>query len=287
MLEKLPKKVTFPYSFLGLEYSELDIFNPNLKMFEKKLEQKYALGSDSFTIHHGDDYFSFFKRLSNTNPKTIYYYLIQYSDSKLIVGTACAILRNYQIEENRIKFWYLCDLKIDSEHRGHNISLNLLMTTFNKINSTSRRGYLISMDPGSQQIIHILSKIKNILAIDFSFTKLLIYKISTKQMALVERFFTIYFGQISYLSMSGIKDLKLTSTEQNIDMYHLQHGFYGEVGIDLNKINPDATIMFCFPEYSPLKGIMDKEDIKTDITSTIISYKMKFFDWHEILTSDI
>lgn len=280
------KKVSFfPYEFLDLNYSELDIFNSNLKLFEKKLEQEYPLGTDSFMIDHGEDYFAFFKRLTNINH--IKYYLIKHKNTGLVVGTSCAILRNYSMDKLSTKFWYLCDLKIDQAHRGHNLTLTLFATEFYNLKSVTNRGYLISMDPSSERIVKIFTKIQNILAIDIDFGKLLIYSVNVEQMRKIEKFFAVAFGQISYLSLKEKKDLILSSTKKPINLFHLQHGFFAEHGVSLEDLPPDATVMFCFPDNSLIKEIISNFDIETDITATIISHKMKFYDWHDILTSDI
>jgi len=307
---KPKKKVTFfKYNFLDLNGSILELYNPNLKLFELKTLQKYPLGHDSFIIDHGKDYFAFFKRLGEIN-----YLIIQDNDNKTIVGTACAIIRKYfvlplssEISQTndtgnkiitdktkkhnigKISFWYLCDLKIDEAHRGQNLTSKIFMNMYHKYMCRCHRGYLISMDPNSTQIIHIFNKIDKILHTNNIQTKLLIYSVSIIVMKEIERFFNCMFGDISYISLAGTKDLILTSTNKPMEIYHLQHSSFAAISgtKKINDIPENSTVMFCFPKNSPLEKILDDFNIKTDISATIISWSMKFFDWHNILTSDI
>lgn len=280
------------YHFICLAGKELDIYNPNLKLFEIKMSQKYPLGNDFFRIDHGHNYLSFFKRLGK-----VYYFIIQHIQSKLIIGTACAILRKI----NNINFWYLCDLKIDQNHRGQNLTYQLIVQMFDKLSSKCDKGYFISMDPSSLQILHIFKKLNK----DLVEKKLLIYSVSSKLMTSIEKYFNHFFGNISYLSLGGTKDLILESTNQPIPLYHLQHGPCSALGTlklttlpclqrsRLRKgravpiLSPESTIMFCLPDNSPLVDILEMDNIKTDISATIISWNMDSFDWHQILTSNI
>lgn len=298
---KPKKKVSFfQYNFVNLENNELDLYNPNLKLFELAMSQKYSMGNDSFTIDHGKDYCAFFKRLGDIN-----YFIIQHIDQKNIIGSACAILQKYQLScslpaiKKELTFWYLCDLKIDKQHRGQNLTTKLFTQMFFKFVRKSHRGYLITMDPGSQQIIHIFNNMKKLFSSSISLTKLLIYTVSLSTMKEIERFFTCAFGDISYLSLQGTKDLILTSTNKPINLYHLQHKTKinstsgtppvseSENNKKINELPEDATIMFCFPKNSSLEIILNSYNIKTDITATIMSLAMNFFDWHDILTSNI
>lgn len=300
---KIKKQVSFfKYNFIDLDDGDLELYNPNLKLFELKMLQKYSLGSDSFYIDHGKDYFAFFRRLGHVN-----YLIIQHDEEKIIIGTSCAILRKYSKDGTNnkitgsksvtpklvtaISFWYLCDLKIDIAHRGQDLTSKLLAHMAHKFITKCHRGYLISMDPGSKQIIHIFKNMDKIIPVGIpsnTLTKLLIYSVNKQVMTDLERFFKCAFGDVTYLSLDGIKDLILTSTNKTMKVYHLQHGRYASPnGILLDMMPEESMCMFCFPKNSPLEMILNNLNIKTDITATIMSWSMKFFDWHDILTSDI
>lgn len=281
-----PKKQVrfFEYKFINLDENKLELYNPNLKLFEFKMAQNYKPNSDNFIINYGNDYFAFFKRLGDVN-----YIIIQHDNEKIIIGTACAILRKYSGKKNnQIPFWYLCDLKIEKKHRGQNLTKKLFRYMYRDFIKKSQRGYLISMNDVSQQIIHIFDDISKIFVKKYILIKLLIYSVSVKIMKKIERFFKCAFENISYLSLNGTKDI-FSSTMEPIDLYHLQHGFFTatENTKKIDDLSENAIIMFCFPENSPLKSILDSMDVRTEINATIISWSMDFFDWHNILTSDI
>lgn len=266
------------YETLIITEDYFELYNPNLKLFELKMSQKYPLGKDFFRINHGKNYFSFFERLGE-----VHYIILLSKKTKLIVGTACCILRK---NEQDILYWYLCDLKIVEKHRGQNLTGKLFMEFVNHFIKKTMRGYLISMDPGSEQIVHLINKIKNILPGAIQKTKLLIYSVTTDVMKQIEEIFEIAFDSVSYLYLKGIKDIILESTKKPIELYHLQHGA-PDNSVRLSDVPSTATIMFCFPIDSPLKIILDKLEIQTDSSATILSVGMQFYDWHNILTSEI
>jgi hypothetical protein len=291
--QKPKKHVTFfQYNFINLTENDLELFNPNLKIFEIKMQQVYPLGSDFYIIDHGNNYFAFFRRLGDVNC-----IIIQHNDIKIIIGTACAILRKYSLKtpdkstqkKNEIYFWYLCDLKIDEKHRGQNLTFKLFTHMIHKFMGISNRAYLISMDSNSKQIIHIFDGLVKHLPLKITYTKLLIYSVSLQIMKEIERYFVCAYKDISYLSLAGTKDLILSSTNKTLELYHLQHSTFASKNNTqkLNELPENATIMFCFPKNSPFEIIFDTINLKTDISATIISWGMNFFDWHEVLTSDI
>lgn len=269
------------YNFISFRESEFDAHHSSIKIFENKMSQLYSLSNDSFKIDHGENYFSFFMRLGK-----VYYFLIRTKKDNNIVGTACGVLRDLQTK----KFWYLCDLKIDIEHRGKQLTNKLFLQMFKTFFFKAQRGYLVSMDPESEQIKHIFEKISSVLHLNIDTkTKLLIYSLPVNKMVGAEKLLEKNFGLISYLSLKGSKDLVLSSTQKPIELYHLQHGqFAPKINVlSISELPADATVMFCLPNSSPLVKIMEDNNIITDISATIISYRMEFFDWHDILTSDI
>lgn len=252
------------------------LYASNLKIFEKFLDQTYDLGEDSFSIDHGQNYFNFFNRIGEP-----YYFLIQDKKSKLLIGTGCAILRDF----GEFKMWYLCDLKIDPEHRGKNLTTSLFLAMGVKCTGITTEGYLISMDPGSAKVVHIFNKIAGIVNMPAKTKKLFIYSVD-KQFVVENLFlFNKTLSKITFLSLAGIKDLVLTSTGKPMNLFHLQHGpFADDNSVDINELPSDAVIMFCTVENSLLYNELK---ITTDTTATIMFNGMDGFDWQWILTSEI
>lgn len=273
------------YQFIRLSSEEMSASdsetNTLLKIFEQQMSQLYPLGQDTFRIDHGINYFAFVQRLG----EVFYFVIHEATTTETIVGTGCAILRAY----NGTNFWYLCDLKIDPQHRGQNLTLQLFIRMFLPLISKSSKGYLISMDPSSKQIIKIFDKIDSVVNLGIVPNPVLfIYSVTKSQMTQLEPYFKIAFGQISYLSLIGIKDLILSSTQEKLNLYHVQHGPFGtDRGTSLPNLPDSATVMFCLPKDSAFMEILNDYQIQTNVSATVISHGMDFFDWHWILTSDI
>jgi hypothetical protein len=96
-----------------------------------------------------------------------------------------------------------------------------------------------------------------------------------------------FWGKLSYLSLNSIKDLKLKSTGGTINLYHLQHGPYASHTDHIIPNDNNAYYMFCVTNYDPIIDILEKINVTTNITASIIYYKMENFNWSYILTSDI
>lgn len=281
------KNVTFfPYEFLELAGDNLKLYNPNLILFDLQVSQKYSLGLDSYLNNYGTNYFAFFERLGQVNC-----FIIKHIDSKIIIGSVCIIFKNHisyhKKTKRKLHYWYICDLKIDNKHRKQGLTIKLFEHIYHRFSLISQRLYLIAMDPDSQQIIHIINKLQPTIHFKFKhkykLTKLLIYTVPVIIMKEIERYFTCIFNKITYLALAGVKDMVLSSTGKSMNLYHLQHDNRGKKLMDVPE---DVSIMFCFPKDSPLEDIMNSHDIRTDITATIISWSMNFFDWHDVLTSD-
>ena len=278
------KTVTFfPYEFIDLEENNLKLYNVNVILFDYQLSQKYSLGADRYMINYGKDYFTFFRQLGKVK-----YFIVKHIESKIIIGTLCVILRKFK---NKIAIWHFCDLKIDTNHRGQKLTTKILEHIYYRLASITHRGYFITCDPDSEHIIHIINNC-NLPIKNYITTKILIYLVSVSEMTQIERYFSCIFGKISYVSLTNIKDIILESTKKSINLYHLHHDRKFEDNknilstIKLVNVPIDSTIMFCFPKNSPLEKIILNHNIQTNISATIVSWSMKFFDWHNILTSD-
>ena len=253
-------------------------YNMELKQFELACSQYYPLGNDSFKIDHGTNYFGFFERLGE-----VHYFIIREKSTNKIFGTGCAILRN---QSN--PFWYLCDLKVLKEYRGHNTSFKLFINNFKTLIGKSNKGYLISMDPGSKQIKNIFERISKYLPVKINIEpKLLIYSVSKDVMSCCMPTLISHLGNLTYLSLDGVKDLILKSTSEKIPLYHVQHGMFAdkEQSIDFQELPSECQIMFCLSEKNNIVLELEmKYGVRTDITATVISSGLHC-DF--ILTSDI
>lgn len=249
-------------------------YHGGVKQFERKLSNWYPLGDDQFRIDHGQNYFAFFERLGEMNFGVC-------TVKNKVVGTACAVRR--QINKDIV--WYLCDLKIDKEHRGLRMPYKMLTTLGPKVGLKGKI-YGVSMNSGQDN--RVLKLAKNIPIINFkSNGNLLIFSLDYDSMVKAVPTIIRYRGNISFITLSGIKDLILKSTMKPKKICHIQWAPCGQFVGCACEPQKDHDHMFCCPENDPMAHDLNSNGITTDITATIISANMGGCDWRFILTSDI
>lgn len=266
------KYFSSPVEIIELTKNNKSKFNRKLQDFEKKLSHWYPLGDDFFNITHGGNYYGFFERMGKMYMKLCIY-------NKKVVGTACGILRNIKSES----VWYLCDLKIDPEFRGKHIPFKMMLRSLDKL-CISNKVYGISMNNDKENRVMRLAK--NIPIFNFkNGGKLMIYSLDYEKFMSVMPIISEHRGNISFLSLTGIKDLILKSTNKPLPILHVQWGKDNQTEL----INPieGYTYMFCCLEGDKMYNELTDNNIITDISATIIHYNMDNCDWKFILTSEI
>ncbi len=270
----------------GLPYS-LDVYDKNammtygkqLTIFEKKLQHRYPLGNDSFIIDHGDDYTRFFKRLGHVQ-------LQIYKDDQNIVATVCYILREIHFQ----KVWYICDLKIENKYRGNRLTYGFFVKCVIMEYFTCNKCYAISMNDNTENRVARLAQ--NIGGSLFKFELgplIYIYQIQSVQMKQIAQIVGKICGPISYVSLTGIKDLILTSTNKPMSILHVNYDKFGRTkeGQYYDKIIDNFEYMFCCTANSSMKIYLDKIQCFTSVTASIMYYNMDNFDWNFIQTHEI
>lgn len=142
--------------------SQVDLKNVNCRAeISRKLREfeasfSYPLGEKKFEISHGNgegfDYFSFFEQMGE-----VYYFVAQNQDK--VVGAGCAILRNGP----EGKFWYLCDLKVSKEYRGHGVMEAMYKKYLLKCSLRSRKMVTVNMGKGVATKNALLKKTQSLL----------------------------------------------------------------------------------------------------------------------------
>ena len=269
-------------------------FNKKLKDFERAMAQWYPLGIDSFKIDHGPDYCLFFRRLGGER------FVVSQKNNK-IVGTLCAIERRIMMGKNSQKgFWYLCDLKVDPRYRRQGIASDMLLK-MSKIIRTTDGIYAISMNNGKKNtLFYLLEKMsKNFyntkMSKDFYNTiDLFIYSLDFKTMIRILPIIHKYRGDIWFVNMQKLKDLRLKSTNSSMKLLHMQWENNCLYDLEANTKTPkisypqeNFTHMFCCPKNDPLHKALTLHGIETSIGATILSHNMKGYDWSFIQTCDI
>ena len=256
------------------------------KVFQSRIADleegtSYPLGEDRFEIDHGEDYFAFFTRLGQ-----LHYYVVL--DGERVVAVAAAILRRVPpaSREKPKTVWYLCDLKVHPEYRGRYIPVSIFAHAFPKLYPRCARGYAISMDANSERPNRVALMLKRFRLAPMSIaTQLGVISLDVKQMRAVEPVLREHFGNISYLSLGGKKDIILQSTRAPMPLLHVQFGPCAERGVS----NPlEGYIhMFCVSMDHPLLEVLKHQAIYPSATATVVHHRMEKWDWGFILTSDI
>jgi hypothetical protein len=235
----------------------------------------YPFGDEFFKINHGANYFSFFERLGDVNFRVAL-------DKGKVVACAAGVLRTLRSNGKSIKAWYLCDLKVHPDYLGRKIPSKIFRKSLIANYLKCGRAYAISMNPptGKNRIIRLLQK--------FSWlpfeqnSKINFYNLSyQKLLVFIEK---NNLGLQSFLSLSGKKDLIMSSTGQPMKLLHFQHGQFD----DKQCVGPlpDHFHMYCATVGSNLDNLLSK-DFTIEASAIVISHRMSYLDWDFILSSDI
>lgn len=241
----------------------------------------YPLGDDFFQLDHGLDYFAFFDRLGEVN----YYAAL---DASRVAAVGAGVLRQipYRQGETVQPAWYLCDLKVHPDYQGQHLSLRILRHAINANILRCAKGYAISMNPGDGSYNRLARVLEGFSLVRFRCTALLnIYSLDAMAMKNLQPLLSEHRGEISYLSLRGIKDLRLQSSGEILPLLHVQWGSSAQEG------NSEPILgyahMFCVPANDDLAMLLAAKEIYPNATASVISHGMDQCDWRFILTSDI
>lgn len=232
----------------------------------------YPLGTDSFQIDHGSDYFAFFDRMG----ATLYAVALE---GDQVVAVAAGILR-----EMPVRAWYLCDLKVHPDYRKQHIPLHMLSRFFIPNYLKCRKAYAISMNPhndSNNRIAKLLSRFR--WASSSIATQLSIYSFDAETVERARATIEKHRGPFSFLSLAGKKDLILKSTGLPLPLLHFQFGGQSP----LTQPQSRFTHMLCCPEDDPLQEELQSLGLQPGTSATVIHHRMADADWKFISTSEI
>jgi GNAT superfamily N-acetyltransferase len=265
--------------FHRVELAERSLFQVGIEAIEKTAF--YPLGNDSFQIDHGDNYFAFFDRLGDVN----YFVAL---DGERVAAVGAGILRQVtdrQGESSRLA-WYLCDLKVHPDYQRQHLSMRLLHYALQSCVSKCDRGYTISMNAGDGKPNRLVRIYEKFNLLRFRCSSILgIYAVDAEVMRSLEPILIKYRGKISYLSLQGIKDLKLQSNGKMLPLLHVQWG--ENMQLEIETPLAGYTHMFCVPSGDELAIALETKGIFPNATASLVSHGMNQCDWRFVLTSDI
>lgn len=271
-------------------------YNAELKDFEKRMQTYYPIGSDYFSINHGDNYYDFFRRQSD------YVKVYAYFDKGKIISTCCGILKTIErgglekesrwLSSDSDKVWYICDLKVDPIYRGQYLPFRMFLSSFIPNYFFSNKCYGITMNDGKHKVERLSKHMK---LLNFKNAgNLNIYKVSYQQILWLEPLLEEYIGKIYYVSLDGVKDLTLNDTSSSkMKILHVSRkkseasGFVSVIGQGYDRPIFGYDIMFSCHEDDKLRYALDKVNITTDISASIIHANMDAYDWSLIETHEI
>ncbi len=233
----------------------------------------YPIGDDRFTIEHGADPFAFFDSLGSV----VFDIAL---DGERLVAASARILR-----EAPQRCWYLCGLKVAPEYRGQRIPARLARAAFLGAYLRCPRGYAVSMDSPGETENRVQRLLRRMLWIPLEDESLVLYSLDTDRMRLVEPVLRAQRGALSYRSLSGVKDIVLSSTNRPMPLLHAQFGPCARPGQP--RPEPGAVHMFAAPASSALLHALDGLGIAPQASATLIRHRMRPELAASILTSEI
>lgn len=271
--------------FVRIARRDRPAFQARLAALEKLAT--YPLGTDTFQLDHGPDYFAFFDRLGD-----VLYLAALEGDDLAAVG--CGMLRRVPLRqgERPTRAWYAADLKVHPDHRGEHLPLKLVARNFVWNYLRCPRLYGITMNPpggGENRIVRLAARWRWTPVGPGPLLQLWSLDADAMRRALpaLER----HRGPIRFRSLEGVKDLVLGSTGRRLPLLHAEWGpappAHATVGALVEGPRPDHVHMACAPEGDALAADLRALGFAPDATATIVHHRMGRSDWRFVLTSEI
>lgn len=225
----------------------------------------YPLGADTFRISHGRDYFAFFERMGELKMRAVVD--DHAAAGERIVAMACGILRAHE-------HWYLCDAKVRPSHRGQRLLIKLVRDVFLPNYARAPRGYFVAMNPSDGR-----PPLSVRLTQHFGFIPRAL--IDSLQLEIYSTDFSNAARDTGWLSLAGVKDLVLSSTNAPMPLLHATRAPDG------GPPREGHVHMWCAPSGSPRARAMRERGIAATATATVVHHRMRSFDGGLIETHEI
>lgn len=240
----------------------------------------YPLGSDRFTIDHGDDYFAFFRRLGE-----VHYFVA--CDGDDVLGVMAAVERTIGWGGSSHSCLYLCDLK-RRPGAGATVVLASLARRFEQhIGDRIRDGYGVSMNAadGQNRLVRILTRRDPELRCA---ARLNLFSLDAEQALRASPVIARHRGEAPrWLSLAGKKDIVLQSSGTAMALLHAQFGPCGSHEATLPDPVDGAVHMLCAPEGGPLCAELVEMGARPSASADVIARGMDGASFDFVLTSDI
>jgi GNAT superfamily N-acetyltransferase len=265
--------------FHRIEFAERSLFQAGIEAIEQTAF--YPLGNDFFQLDHGHNYFAFFDRLGD-----VHYFAALDGDRVAAVGAGILRQVPYRQAQPARLAWYLCDLKVHPDYQRQHLSMRILHHALTSCIGECDRGYAISMNAGDGKPNRLVRVYEKFNLVQFRCSSILgIYSVDAEVMRSLEPILIKYRGNISYLSLQGVKDLKLKSNGATLPLLHVQWGDH--LPTEISTPVAEYTHMFCVPRGDDLAIALANQNVFPNAIASLVSHGMDESDWRFILTSDI
>jgi hypothetical protein len=244
----------------------------------------YPLGNDSFRLDHGADYFAFFRRLGELRA-----YALEI-DGRIACVASGVLRRMRQADGRTPNVWYLCDLKVDPEFRGHHLPARLFGRVLPLHYLQCARAFAVTMDPGDGSSNRVVSILEQFPWLPLQpVAHLLFYVWSESELSDMAKLLAVELGAWRLRSLAGIKDLILESTRQPWPLYHIEGSqcFNAKGGKTVAHAVTGAAHMLCVPRGGRLAMRLDANGCRSAATATVVAHRMKDVLWESLASSEI
>ena len=245
-----------------------------LKEFESNFS--YPLGEDRFQISHGESYFNFFQRMGDWQMEALE-----------IDGKICATGVGVYRENFNENCWYLADLKVLQSFQGRGLPVLMMKKSYLSFIKKCNKFYAISMNDKNRKnrIGRILSAIEGI---DFhQEEELLFYTFNHRQYCQLKDNIEGVLGEITLVSLSGVKDIILKSTGAPMPLVHIHHGnSYVEEKVKCNA-SEGHQYMICGTSNGMVSKICKTQSILPMASASVYQSCYPEIELDSLLTCDI
>lgn len=264
--------------FFRISQTQLPRWQAQLEALEGLSE--YPLGTDSFRVSHGQNYFAFFERMGE-----VAYYGLE--DAGQLVAVGCGILRPAEVGRKRC--WYVSDVKVHPQFRGRHLMVHLFARAFFQNYVRCPRGYAVAMDAADGRMPPSLRSIQHfrwLSATATGYVRLNIYSADEEAMSRLWPVVTAGRAQARLVSLRGVKDLVLQSSKQPLPLLHLSFSAR-PAPVSFEAPQPGSMHMWCAPQESALAQALSRLQVLPTATATVLHHRLPGFDGSALETAEI
>jgi GNAT superfamily N-acetyltransferase len=265
-----------------------------LPRFQARLEgleqlAEYPLGTDTFRLSHGADYFAFFSRMG----AVAYYALVHGDDDNGdVVAVGCGMLRpaTRTTTATLPARWYVADLKVHPAWRGQRLPLRMLRGAFVQNYLRCPRGYGVAMDPADGRTPPALRSFRHFPVIAKTTStrafSVDLWSSTSDELSRVLPLLVAARGAPRFVALDGVKDLVLQSTKARLPLVHLSWSDTPAPSVS-SVPREGAVHMWSTARESPLRVRLLDLGLGPTATATVLAHRLPSLGGDDIETAEI